>query len=342
MQDAGFDMRRNGDANHEGAEGRGDAAQIQAMTEALETARRERDAAQAAANCMAAKATAILERLQANEAAFARMQDRLLAMARQCMASDGKAAGAAPSATADTAADSATAGASELVEELKDVRAEADAFRAQLENERRRMAQELDQVRTQREIAETELESLRAERGNLTMALEAARGRIGALEKELDKARRQASLQAAELDALRRAAAQQVAAAQVQAGELEQRIARAKSALDALRQTCRATDSSLRRQAAALLEAAHVLNALADRHAIMKKAGLEGAPSAGYADRQGFLFAPKEGDDDTRWDEADALSCEDAPAPPSPQHEQLRAIAEEVLRVTPAETPHND
>ncbi len=324
MQDAGFDMRRDGDANHEGAETRQDAAHMQAMAEALETARRERDAAQAAANRMAAEATAILERLQVNEAAFARMQDRLLAMARRRMASDGAAAGAG------------------LVEELEDARAEADAYRAQLEEERGRMAQELGQARAEREIAETELESLRAERGNLTMALEAARGRIGALEKELDKARRQTSIQTAELDALRRAAAQQVAAAQVQAGELEQRIAHAETALDALRQTCRATDSSLRRQAAALLEAADVLNALADRHAVMKEAGLEQAPSAGYADRQGFLFAPKEGDDQTTGEEADSLSSDDAPAPPSPQQEQLRAIAQEVLRDTPAETPHDD
>ncbi len=322
MQFADSDTCREGSDSGDSAETRQGETRTQATEEALAAARRERDAAQAAAERMAAEATAILERLQGNQAAFDQMLERLSAAARRRMASE------------DMTADAG------LAEELEDARAEAEAYRAQLEEERARMARELAQAHAERELAETELESLRAERGNLTVALEAARGRIGAMEKELDKTRKQMSLRTAELDALRRAAAQQVAAAQVQAGELEQRLAHAETVLEALRQTCRATDSSLQRQAAGLLEAADVLKALADRHALMKNAGLEQTPSAVRADRQEFLFAANEDSNQSPEDEADILPSDDTPTPPSSQQEQLRAIAQQVLRDTPPETPH--
>lgn len=289
-------------------------ARIQSLEEALAAAQRERDAAQAASERMAADAAVILERLEAQQPALEQMQESLFAAARRCLA--------AASGKEDDF----------LAEELEDARAAAEAYRAQWEEERIRTVQELTQVRAERELAETELESLRGERGRLTVALEGARGRAGALETELDKARKHAAVQAAELDALRRAAAAQVAAAQIHAGELEPRIARAEAALDALRQICRATDSGLRRQASALWETAGILDALAERHAMVKHAGLETDAGESASDSQGYLFAPETLPvEESESSGGEPLPEDNAPAVP-PQRPELRAIVQEALR----------
>lgn len=204
----------------------GQVGRIGELEQALDRAREERDAALEGNRRLAEHAEAVLAQIERKKHEMRGAQQGLLATFQQLLY-DFQAHGLAAGGVADRA---------RLDALLGDADSLADAFRRQMEVDRTRFEEQLDQARHEGDYASEMLETARAEQGRLRVALDRATGRAEVLESELEKARRQVAMLTAEMDGLRQEAASQVARAQMQAGELEARLGRLESAVAMARQ----------------------------------------------------------------------------------------------------------
>jgi hypothetical protein len=193
--------------------------------------------------------------------------------------------------TARSATMDAAAGDKEQLEaELADSQAMANAFKAQLEQERNQFESDLREARQQGDNADEMLEESKGQEGRLSVALDAARGRISAIELELETARKQLSFQTAEMDALRHAAATQVASAHVQAGEMEHRITELESALDVVREVGRHTGIDILACSEDLENLADSLSVMARQLAALQAVSVVKPKTTESVDEQASLF----------------------------------------------------